>query len=125
MLRTISVAENDAFSDPPKIVTYVANTAIEVLPNESGTKTGEIVTRLIQNLGASPLYYAFGTTGGTDSPANPPSAVVDAAVNFHGVLPQYAQMDCSNNRLRVCAISTAGGTIATTIIRRADLTKHN
>lgn len=119
MIRTVNAAEHSLLADPPKIVALAAATPVEVFPNESGIATGEIAYRYIQNVGANPVFYSFGLSNNAGGPK------CDGALNYHGVLPQYSQLDCSNHRLRVCCYSTAGSTVATTLIRRADLTKHN
>jgi hypothetical protein len=119
MHRVLNVSEHNLFADSPKPIAVPAATATEVLPNEQRKNTGEIAYRYIQNVGANPLYYTFGMSTDTGLP------VADATANYHGMLPSNAQLDCSNHRLRVCVFSTAGTTVATTIIRRRDLVKAN
>lgn len=121
MIRTVNAAEHSLFAEPPRVVAIPAATATKVFQNETGLNTGEIAYRYIQNVGANPVFYSFGLDDG--SPAKNP--VCDGTVNYHGVLPQYAQLDCSNHRQQVNVFSTAGSTVATTLIRRADQTKHN
>lgn len=120
MQRTINAAEHCLFADPPQVITLAAGVAKELLENEQGVDTGEIAYRYIQNTGGDNLYYSFGLKG-TD-PSNP-VAIADNTVNYHGYLIPGAQLDCSNHRLRVCGWSQAGTTVATTVIRRNDLTK--
>ena len=117
MIPTINTAEQSLFADPPCIVTVAAATPIEALPNEQGLMTTQIAYRYIQNTGANPVFYSFGLTDGSGSA--PGAAICNGTTQYHGVLPQYSQLDCSNHRLRVCVFSTAGSTVATTIIRRA------
>lgn len=112
MIGTISISEHSLFADPPRVVTVSAATATEILPNEQGVDTTLIAYRYIQNTGSNPLYYSFGLKGAAGV------AVCDATANYHGYLPAGAQLDCSNQRLRVCVYSTLGTTVATTIIRR-------
>lgn len=124
MLRTINTAEHNLFADPPKVVTVAANTATAVLPNEAYVATGEIAYRYIQNVGANPLFYSFAAAIAGGDPTQPPAPATNATTQFHGYLPQYAQLDCSSHRLRVDVFSVAGTSVATTIIRRRDLSKH-
>ena len=121
MIRTINSAENSLFAEPPRIVAAAANTATKVFQNEQGLNQGEIAYRYIQNLSAGVLYYSFGLDDGSGA-KNP---VCDNVANFHGVLPQYAQLDCSNHKLQVNVFSVGGASIATTLVRRNDLGKHN
>lgn len=110
MIRTINVAENNLFADPPKVVALNAATSTPIFPSEQGLATGEIAYRYIQNVGANDVYYAFGV----DNVDN---------VNYHGILPAKSQLDCSNHRLSVVCYSTLGSSVATTLIRRRDLTQ--
>ena len=115
MIRTTNAAENNLFAEPPNVITVAANTATEVFPSEQNMGTEEIAYRYIQNTGANPLYYAFGTgIASTGAPA------CDNLKLYHGYLPQYSQLDCSNHKLRVCVFSVTGTTVSTTIIRRVD-----
>lgn len=121
MIRTINSAENSLFAEPPRIVAVAAATATKIFQNEQGLNLGEIAYRYIQNVGANPVFYSMGLDDGTALKG----PVCDATVNYHGVLPQYAQLDCSNHKLQVNVYSTAGSTVATTLVRRNDLGKHN
>jgi len=111
MTRVINTAENNLQAQPPRIVTVAAGVAIEALP-EMRQKSGEIAYRYIQNIGADPLYYSFGISLSNGGPA------CNDVDTFHGVLPQYSQLDCSNHRMRVSVYSSAGTTVATTIVDR-------
>lgn len=117
MLRTLNAAEHNLYADAPRVVTVAAATATEAFPSEQAKPTGEVAYRYIQNIGSNPIFYSFGLSTEAGNP------VCDATVNCHGVIPQYSQLDCSNHRLRVCVYSTAGSTVATTLIRRRDLRK--
>lgn len=116
MIRALNVAEHNVFSDPPRVVVVPAATATEALPNEQGKDSGEIAYRYIQNVGANPCYYSFGLSNGAGGPQ------CDATINFHGYLAVGQQLDCSNHRQKVCVYSTGGTTLATTLMRRRDLT---
>ena len=103
--KVIGIAERTLTANPATPVTLVAATATDVIPDQTvEPRKLEIVNRYIQNVGADPVYYAFGQNAGPN--------------NYHGILPQYAQADASSHRLRVSCYSTAGSTVAVTIIYR-------
>jgi hypothetical protein len=118
MLRTLNVAEHNLYTDPPRIVAVAAATPTEVLPNEQNVRTGEIAYRYIQNTDANnDLYYSFGLSKADGT------AQCDNVALYHGMLKPSGQLDCSNQRQRVCVYSVGGATVATVIIRRRDLSK--
>jgi hypothetical protein len=106
MTRVINVAERNLFPNGATPVTVAAAVSTDVIPDQVNLKLQEIAYRYIQNTGSGLLYYAFGQ----DCNLN----------NFHGVISQYQQLDCSNHRLRVSVWSVSGGQVATTILYRND-----
>lgn len=121
-VRATTFCERGTDIDPPRIVTVAAATATVVLPPEP--LAGEIASRYIQNVGANALYYSFGVyedVAGSDEVL----PVCDNVNQYHGYLAAGQQLDCSSHRKIVCVYSVAGTTVATTTVRRKDLTRHN
>ena len=92
--------------------------SIEHVGINRGVNTGEIAYRYVQNIGADPLYYSFQVVDASV----PPKPLCDNVATYHGVLTQYAQLNCSNHRLLVTGYSVNGTTVALTVIRRKDMT---
>lgn len=112
MLRTINVGEKNIYASPAAPVTVAATTSTwAILDQTIDPKLEEIAYRYVQNVTGADLYYAFGQQAST--------------TNFHGVLPAYSQLDCSNHRLGVSVYSAAGGLVAVTILFRNDMSRNN
>ena len=52
-------------------------------------------------------------------------ASMNYTIDYNGILPQYAQLDCSAHRLKITGYSAAGTTVAITIIGRNDQGANN
>lgn len=112
MNRVLSIAERNATASPAAPIVCPALTNTIVLPNQVvEPRLIEISGRYIQNTGANACYYAIGQECSPDS--------------YHGILAQYAQLDCSSHRLPVYVYSTGGTTIAPLVIYRNDLGRNN
>lgn len=112
MMRVLSVGERNVFAGGGAPVNVPAATTTEVIPDQTTEPRNiEIANRYIQNVGANALYYAFGQQASPN--------------NYHGVLQQWQQLDCSSHRLSVSVYSTAGTTVAQCIIFRNDLGRNN
>ena len=112
MIRTLNVAERGIYANGAKPIAVPAAASTEVIPDQTvKPKLEEIAYRYIQNNSAAVLYYAFGQQA-TDA-------------NYHGVLPAYGQLDCSNHRLSVSVYSAGGATVPVTILYRNDLSRNN
>ena len=123
MIRVANVAERNITPNGGKPVVVPVATATDVIPDQTkGQPIVEIMYRSIMNVGSNPLYYALGQDA---SPAN-----------FHGILAgagqvdangfgQGSSLDVSNCRLRLSVYSTAGTTVAVTILYRNDGTSQS
>jgi hypothetical protein len=112
MLRVINVGERNIYPGGAKPVTVAAATSTPIFPDQTvEPKMQEIAYRYVQNVTGADLYYAFGQQCDTS--------------NFHGVLVDKAQLDCSNHRLSVSVYSAAGGTVAQCILFRNDQGRNN
>ena len=87
------------------------------IPDQT-THKSEIAYRYIQNVGANPLYYAFGR----DASPNYYHGILGADASGNGA---GAQLDCSNHRLRVSVYSAAGTTVAVCGLKRDELGWNN
>lgn len=114
MNRVVNYAERTMFIAPPKVVTLVAATATELLPDVVWDKQGEIAYRSVQNTGDKDVYITVGVDGVDGAPGGD-------ATNYHHLLVPLAEFDCSNHRLRVCGYSPDGTTVATKVYYRRDL----
>lgn len=112
MIRALNIAERNIVPNGAAVVAVPAAAATNVIVDQTGpTSPNEIAYRYIQNIGANPLYYAFGQDA--------------SAVNCHGYIQQYQQLDCSNHRCRVSAFSPLGTSVAVTILYRTELDNSN
>jgi hypothetical protein len=112
MIRTLNVAERGIYANGANPVTVPANTSTNAIPDQTvQPKMEEIAYRYIQNISGSNMFYAFGQEATSN--------------NYHGVLPSYGQLDCSNHRLRVSVFSAAGAVVAVTILYRNDQGRNN
>lgn len=110
MLRVANICEKNIFAVPALPVTAVANTAIDVLPDQTAAANLEVAARYIFNNSGSVAYYAIGQ---------------DCTItSYHGKIQDQQQLDCSNTMQRVSVLSVAGGVFAPTILRRNDLTQQ-
>ena len=114
MIRVLNIAERNITPNGAAVLTIPANTATFALPDATiEPRITEIAFRSVQNLGANPLYYAFGQEAST--------------INCHGVLQQFQQLDCSAHRLSVgvwCPV-TGGTSVAICILYRNDNSANN
>lgn len=123
MQRVISTSERRIWCGGGAPVAVPSNTSTDALPDQTKLPSNEIAYRYVQNVGSTPLYYAFGQEA---SPLNfngilSPASAVDA--NGYG---PGAQLDCSAHRLRVSVYSVgASGAVATTVLNRADLVQED
>lgn len=122
MTYILTAAEHDVYTDPPRVVNVSAGAATEIFPNEQHFRTGEIVQRLIQNIGPATLWYSEGISKNTgDVVSGDPQC--DSTVMFHGQLLAGQQLDCSSHRQRVCVFCTTATQVSTTVRRRRQYTK--
>lgn len=110
MIRTLNVAERNLWVESAAPIGVAANVSTTVL-DDTTRAPGEIAYRYVQNCSSTILYYAFGQD------ASP--------TNFHGVLNQFNQLDCSNHRLSVSVFTADGAIVAVTTIYRNDLGVNN
>ena len=115
MIRTINVCEHNIQVMPPRVISLASVTPTELFPNQVGIKGSEIVTRYVQNLTGSDLYLSFGVSDANGGPS------CDDLVNFHAVITDKQLFDCFPHRQRVCCYGSARGLVATTELRRTDL----
>ena len=109
MQRTLSAAENNVQVAPPRVVNVPAATPTELFPSDVGTRTGEIVTRYVQNITGDDLYLSFGISKANGDPQ------CDDALMFHCVIADRQLFDCFPERTRVCCYSAGGGLVSTVI----------
>lgn len=111
MIRVANAIEKNVVTDPPNVQQIPAGVAVTVLPNISTYGPNvEFIGRYVQNTGANGCVYAFGATC--------------EAGAYHGYLAANQQLDCSNHPQEVSIFSTAGTTIAVTVMRRGDLSSR-
>lgn len=104
-VKTVSISERKLFASPATPVIVAAATSTDAIIDQTvEPKNLEIVNRYVQNNSGDIMYYAFAQNATPN--------------NYHGILPQYAQLDCSAHRLRVNVYSAGGGAAAVTIIYR-------
>lgn len=112
MNRVLGIAERNAFPNGAAPIECPAGVAVNAIEDQTvEPRITEISGRYVQNTGANPCYYAIGQD------ASP--------TNHHGVLVQYAQLDCSSHRQRVSIYSTSGTEVSVLIIYRNDLGRNN
>lgn len=94
---------------PQGPINVPANTSTTVLGQHAGQQ--EIVGRYIQNVGANPCFYTFGSdcTG----------------INYHGVLASMQQVSIADCADRVSVYSILGTSICPTVIHNQDLGQSN
>lgn len=112
-IRVVNVSEKDVVATPPAPVAVPALAPTDVLPAITGKDNAaiEVAGRYIQNLTGADLYYCFGDD-------------CDNVQNYHGLLQDKLQLDCSNHGQRVSVFSTPGGIVSVTILRRIDMYAH-
>jgi len=117
-LRIGNSVEKNVFIVPGGLIVVKPITSTVVI-TDSNASNIELAGRYIQNVGANPCYYAFGTDN------------CDAS-NFSGILAGAPtvdangfgagqQLDVSNCGQQVSVWSVSGTTLATTILKRNDL----
>ena len=106
IVRSVGFCEKNVVCLPVMPINVPSNTSTQVLASLSGTN-GETASRAIQNVGANPVYYAFGRA--CDN------------TNYCGILASQQQLDCSNHGASVsvwCAGQTT--TIGVTVLVRRE-----
>lgn len=119
MVRVGNVVEKIIRPDPANVVTIAAATSVDILDDLYQFKYSciEFSARYIQNLTGADLYFAFGQDCQVVGGAKPTK-------NYHGILSDRQQLDCSNHGARVSVWSAAGGDVAVTTLRRRDMNEH-
>ncbi len=93
----------------PPIQVTGNNESKQILPDVNNTADSETpIYRLFQNITAGNLYYLIGAT-----PA-------DGTNQYHGILQQYQQLDCSGHRSAVQVFGTGAYTAVATVMMRTD-----
>lgn len=113
-MRVVNVCEKNIVAVPTKPVTVPVAGNVSTMILDNITKLGpnvEVAGRYIQNVGANPCFYNFGSD-------------CDSNTNYMGVLAASQQLDCSNHGMRIDVYSTLGTTIAVTLLRRVDNYNH-
>ena len=117
-IRTSNSVEKNVFIVPDKLKIVPATTSTVII-GDSNSSNIELSGRYIQNVGANPCYYAFGTDKCDASNFNGILAGA-SAVDANGFGPGQ-QLDVSNCGQQVSVWSVAGTTLSTTILKRNDL----
>ena len=107
-------AEHNLYTDDPNVFNVGAGATQVVLPSEQNKNTGEIAQRIVQNCSANSIYYSENMTDANGA------GMCDATVNFHGIIPAGAQLDCSGHRQVVTVYCPAAAVVSTTIRRRGN-----
>ena len=100
---------------PPRVILLASATPTELFPDQVGIKGSEIVTRYVQNLTGADLYLSFGVSDGAGGPS------CNDSNNFHAVITDRQLFDCFPHRQRVSCYGANRGLVATTELRRTDL----
>lgn len=108
------ISERGLVADPVNMVTLVANTPKQLLPEQRFDKAGlgQIGQRYIQNATGARLYLTFGITDGV---TGLPTA---SDQQYHAFVEDGQLFDCSCHRMLVTGFSVGGGKVATVIMRR-------
>ena len=106
MERTFNCIAKSFHADAPKgPIAVAANTPVTVL--DQHFKQVELVGRYIQNVGANPCFYTFGSTC--------------TGINYHGVLAAGQQLSINDCADWVSVFSVLGTSICSTTIANQDL----
>lgn len=112
-VRAVTVAERNVQQFPPRVVVVPAGVATLIFSDTTHlNNTAEIQARILQNVGANPMYYTEGVLGAAGAPS------CDNINNFHGLILAGQQFDCGGHRLTVCVFSVLGTTVSTTLRQR-------